>query len=84
MTLSLRSAACSALSRMADALRNSTVLEQLLRELAILSTLITLRSRYEFLRHWQVAQDVGVSEEKLVGLPRAQEDPERSVIQFST
>jgi alkylhydroperoxidase family enzyme len=72
---------------LADALRNETKLDPKLRELAILTALHTLRSRYEFLGHWMLALHVGVDEAKLVALPDSQaggfSDVELAVIQLA-
>jgi len=73
---------------LADALRHETELDPGLRELAILVTTATTASRYEFLRHWKLALDAGVPNEKLRALSSWESDAhfsdlERAVLELA-
>lgn len=50
---------------MADAVREGCGLDPVLRELAIVTTCLTLGNRYEHVRHWNIARRLGVPREKL-------------------
>ncbi len=71
-----------------DTLRKETELDPALRELAIVAALGAQKSRYEYMVHWNLAKQAGISEEKLEAIANVRDsdiftDLERAVIQIA-
>lgn len=69
-------------------LRNQTVIDPKLRELALLTVGRITNAEYEFVHHWNLARRVGVSREKLEALAdwersAVYSDQERAVIRYA-
>jgi alkylhydroperoxidase family enzyme len=73
---------------MADALRHETELDPVIRELAIATSLLALKSRYEFVAHCGWVKSLGIPESKLRTLADEKisnvwAKDERDIIQFA-
>lgn len=70
-------------------LRNGTVLDPKLRELALMTVGCLTNAEYEFTHHWNIARRVGVSREQLENLADFEKsplfsEPERLVMRYAS